>query len=246
MRKTATALSLLLATALAGAAHAAEYKVVDVGDGGTITGKVTFTGTDPDPKVFAITKDQETCGTGNRLVDYVEVKDGALMNVVVYLDKVKSGKPFNEEDATGALDQKGCEFHPFMQVMQNNQKLSVLNSDPVSHNIHTYELIGRARKTVFNVSQPDQGSVINKTVKLKRGTAMKIECDQHDFMHGFIFVAKNPYYALVKEDGSFTIAGVPPGKYTAKAWHGTLGEMKVKVNVEAGKTTSADFAFKGK
>ncbi len=244
-----TAVSFLIAvaaSALSVSLHAATYTVEDVKDGGTISGKVTFSGDDPAPQTYTITKDPETCGTGDRLIDFVKVNNGALTDVVVYLDKVKSGKAFPENEAKGDIDQKGCEFHPFLQVMHNEHQVSVLNSDPVSHNIHTYELIGRAKKTVFNISQPDQGSVINKTVKLKRGTVMKVECDQHDFMHGFVFVARNPYYALVKEDGTFTIDGVPPGKYTLMAWHATLGTQKVKVTMDAGKTLTTDFEFKAK
>jgi Polysaccharide lyase family 4, domain II len=227
-------------------AFAAGYEVAEVTDGGAIAGKVTFTGTDPDPQVYAITKDNEVCGTGDRTIDYVRVNNGALGNVVVYLDKVKSGKAFNDEEAKGNVNQKGCEFHPFLQVMHNKQEFSALNSDPVSHNIHTYELIGKSKKTVINVSQPDQESLYKKEIKLKRGNAMKIECDQHDFMHGFVFVAKNPYYAVVGDDGTFSIDNIPPGKYTVKAWHGTLGTEKAKVEVKAGDALTSDFEFKGK
>lgn len=120
------------------------------------------------------------------------------------------------------------------------------NSDPVLHNIHTYEIIGRAKKTVLNVSQPEQGAITNKKIKLKRGAAMKLECDAHDFMHGFIFVAKNPYYAVVNKDGAFTIKDVPPGKYKIKAWHGTLGIKKDKVEVPANGKVTVNFEYKGK
>ncbi len=246
MKTAASFLIAVMASALSLSLHAATYTVEEVKDGGTITGKVSFSGDDPPPKTYTITKDPETCGTGDRLIDFVKVNNGALNDVVVYLEKVKSGKPFPESEANGDIDQKGCEFHPFLQVMHNDHEISVLNSDPVSHNIHTYELIGRAKKTVFNVSQPDKGSLIKKNVKLKRGTVMKVECDQHDFMHSFVFVAKNPYYAVVKEDGTFSIEGVPPGNYKLVAWHGFLGDEKTKVKVETGKILTANFEFKAK
>ena len=70
------------------------------------------------------------------------------------------------------------------------------------------------------------------------------ECDAHDFMHGFVFVARNPYFAKVAEDGSYTIADVPPGKYTIKAWHGMLKNQKAKVTVDAGGKATVDFTFK--
>ena len=229
----------------ASTAYAGKYKVIEVKDGGSITGKVTFVGTDPAPKVFAVTKDQDTCGKEDRKLDFVKVKDGALTDVVVYLAKVKQGKAFSKDDAKGGVNQKGCAFDPFIQIMHNKEDFTAKNSDPVSHNIHTYEIMGRAKKTVFNISQPDKGEVTKK-IKLKRGAGMKIECDQHDFMHGFAFVAKNPYYALVAEDGTYKIEGVPAGKYKIKAWHGTLGEKKGKVEVKAGAEATADFEFKGK
>ena len=244
MNKTSL-IALLLISSATLTAHAAAYKVIDVKDGGSISGKVSFTGTDPDPVIYAITKDQDVCGTGNRLIDFVKVNNGALGDVVVYLDKVKKGKAFINHDAgKGSLDQKGCEFIPFLQVMYNNEELSVLNSDTVSHNIHTYEQIGKAKKTVLNISQPDKDSLIKKKIKLKRGTTMKVECDQHDFMHSYVYIAKSPYFAVVGKDGSYTIDNIPAGKYTIKAWHGTLGTKKSKVKIEGGKTAGADFEFK--
>ena len=236
----------LIATALAAPAQAAKYKTVAVKNGGTITGKVSFTGKDPAPKDFAVTKNPEVCGSADRKIDFVKVNNGALEEAVVYIAKIKAGKAFPEKlTKPFKLDQHNCAFHPFLGAMANGQKLDVVNSDPVLHNIHTYEQIGRAKRTVFNVSQPDKGTIVKK-VKLRRGTSMKIECDAHDFMHGFMFVAKNPYFAVVKDDGSYAIKDVPPGKYTLKVWHGTLGTKKTKITVAAGATATHDFTFKGK
>ena len=179
--------SILLSTFLS-VAYAAPYKVTDVKDGGSITGKVSFTGKDPAPKVYKVTKDMKVCGKDERSIDFVKVTNGGLSNVVVFLDKVKSGKAFDKKVTSAKINQKGCEFDPFVQIMYIDENLEALNSDPVSHNIHTYELIGKSKRTVVNVSQPKQGSVIKKKIKMRRGNGMKVECDQHDFMHGFVFV----------------------------------------------------------
>ncbi len=40
--------------------------------------------------------------------------------------------------------------------MKNETKIAAVNQDPILHNIHTYEIIGRTKKTVFNVSQQTQ------------------------------------------------------------------------------------------
>ena len=246
MKKTLTTLAIACATTavISMPTYAAKYKEITVSNGGTITGSVKFTGKDAAPVVYKVAKDVDTCGAENRQIDYVKVNNGMLTDVVVYLDKVKAGKKFTPME--GNVDQKGCTFDPFIQVMTNNNTFVAKNSDPVLHNIHTYEIMGRAKKTVMNVSQPKQNAVTKKKVKLKRGAGMKIECDAHDFMHGFVFVAKNPYYAIVGTDGKFTISDIPAGKYKIKAWHGTLGEKKGNATIAAGGTTTVDFTFKGK
>ena len=225
------------------AAGAAAYEVTEVQNGGTLSGKVVFSGADPAPQSYTIDKNTDVCGNGQE-IDFVKVNNGMLTDVVVYLDNIQAGKAFSDDKAE--IKQDGCKFLPFLSVIVNGQDLTVYNLDTVAHNVHTYELIGSAKRTAFNVNQPDQGSVLTKKVKLRRGNIMKVECDQHDFMHGFVFVAKNPYYAVVSEDGSFTIDGIPPGTYTAKAWHGTLGVQEGILEIDSGSSAVLDFEFQGK
>jgi hypothetical protein len=244
MKKTLLTSALLSASLLASPVYAAKYKVIEVANGGTITGKVTFKGNDPAPVVYPISKDNDVCGQDDREIDFVKVNNGALNDAVVYLSKIKEGKKFAVIE--GKINQDKCTFEPFLSVMTNNANMSAKNSDPVLHNIHTYELIGRSKKTIINISQPEQGAITNKKIKLKRGAAMKLECDAHDFMHGFIFVAKNPYYAVVNKDGSFSIKDVPAGKYKINAWHGTLGIKKSNVVIAANETARVNFEYKGR
>jgi len=245
IKQITLATGLSLALAASPQLMAAKYKVVDVANGGSISGTVNFSGKDPDPVVFKISKDNDVCGNGTREVDFVRTSGGKLKDVMVYLQKVKQGKPFPKGLEQAEILQQGCEFKPWVTLMENGAEANIVNDDPVLHNIHTYELIGKAKKTVMNISQPDKGT-IKKKVKLKRGVAMKIECDAHDFMHAFAFVPKNPYFALVDDNGQFTIDNVPPGKYKVVAIHGTLGSKKGKVEVAPGGQATIDFSFQGK
>ena len=65
-------------------------------------------------------------------------------------------------------------------------------------------------------------------------------------MKSYIGVLKTPFFAVSKEDGSFTISGVPAGTYTVVAWKegGATGtEKTMQVKVEANGTAKADFSF---
>ena len=238
-------LILFLAVFLVGNCIAQEYTVQAVADGGTISGKVLFDGTPPKPKVMTVTKDKEVAGAATRQVDVVVVNEGKLADAVVYLEKVAAGKDWPELTDGGLIDQKGARFIPHSRVIRAGMKVPVKNSDPVMHNIHAYELIGRGRRTMFNKGQP-RGLTFKLPFDVKRSHFVKLECDAHNFMHEYLFVASDPYYSVSAKDGSYTISDIPPGSYTLMIWHPNLGTQKAAVTVKAGETATHDFTFKGK
>ena len=69
---------------------------------------------------------------------------------------------------------------------------------------------------------------------------------QHNYMQVFFQPVANPYYAIVGEDGTFTIDGVPPGTYELNAFHPVLGKQEANVTVAAKGKATADFAFAAK
>jgi len=210
---------------------------------GSITGKITFAGTPPASRKVLITKDNAVCGNGSREIKEVDVKGGLLRNVVVYVAGKLAGDTPPAPPAGGyKLEQKGCAFQPYIMYMPKNAELNVINSDGVAHNIHAYEIIGRARRDVFNFSQPTKGHVRKQKVKPRRGKAVQLTCDIHDFMTGWIFVPPNSK-ATVSKDGTFTLSGVPAGNYTVKVFHPTLGEKSAQVAVSASGAVTANFAY---
>lgn len=250
---TALLLGAFALVALAGPADAAKrgkYTEVEVTDGGSITGKVSFTGALPDDAIerILITKNNDVCGDGEREVVWVDVKDGALRGAFVFIDKVKEGKPWPAPEAGAYMVvQKECRFRPWAQVVQPGPFV-IRNSDSgVLHNINARELIGVekgriVKKTLFNFGQPDPGD-INDKIKPRRSSYIAINCEAHNFMFGFILAPVNPYAVVVGEDGSFSIDNIPPGKYTLKAWHPRFGVMKTKIIIAANQALESNFQF---
>ncbi len=216
----------------------------EVRDGGVVHGVVRFAGEPPPAKSIPITKDQEVCGEGNRVVEEVRVSDGALQNVVVYLEEVEAGKGWSIPDDGVVLDQRECRFIPEIVVIPKGEPLVILNSDPVLHNIHAREIMGRIHRTIFNLGQPDQGSRLTQRVRLRRSNQVELECDAHEFMHAGMLVVTNPYYAKVDQAGAFSVAEVPPGTYIVKAWHPTLGTQEQEVTIEPNGTLEVAFTFR--
>lgn len=210
------------------------YEVVEVKNGGTIEGKVTFSGSAPPPKIIEIGQDREVCGKTREIFE-VEGKDGGIKNAVVNIANIKKGKKFDLQEAI--LDQKGCAFTPHI-VLAPPGKLTILNSDPVSHNMHTYPTKNESVNTVLT-------KLKRKTsISLKSPETIPVKCDQHGFMSAFIVVAEHPYYALTDEAGAFRLRDVPPGTYTLEVWQEKLGKQQQKVTVEAGKTAAVELTYK--
>lgn len=232
-----------------GQSHAA-YKEMAVANGGTIKGKVTFKGTLPADAVekVVINKNPEVCGEGYREVVWVDVKDGALRGAFVFIDDIKEGKAWPKpEGGMYMIEQKGCRFRPWAQVIKPGD-ITVRNSDKgVLHNINIREMINvesdsPVRKVIFNFGQPDPGDIL-KELKPRRSPFISINCEAHNFMFGFMMAPEHPYAAVVSDDGSFAIKDIPPGTYTAKAWHPRFGLKEVKVTVPPKGTATVSFEF---
>jgi hypothetical protein len=228
------AVAVLVAAALP--VHA--YDVVAVSDGGTIKGKVVYAGTPPGKKKVIPTKDKEACGSGVREVDQILLgPDKAVQEAIVYLKTVEKGKAWEKAAKTPAIDNVKCDFNPHVQVIPAGD-LEIVNSDPVLHNTHGF--LGKL--TVFNVALPNQGQRIKRP--LKKPGIVRVECDAHGWMLGWIYVAENPYYALSAKDGTFTLASVPPGSYTLVTWQEYTGAVEIPVAVKAKDTATVTVELK--
>jgi hypothetical protein len=203
------------------------YQVGDVAGGGTIAGKVVYNGNVP-VRTVVPTKDQAVCG-GVREEPEVRVGAGnGVGDAIVYLKEVAAGKDWPSAE-TPVLENKDCLFLPVIQAIPVG-KLNVLNSDPVLHNTAGYY----GKRNAFNVALPNQGQTVE--VDLPRAGQVRVECDAHGWMLGFVYAVANPYYAMTSEDGSFEITDVPPGKYTLIANQAYTGPVEIEVEVASGQT----------
>jgi hypothetical protein len=232
----ALSISLILAAVLAASESAIAYEETTVSDGGSIAGKVVFQGDVPMRKIIT-TKDQDVCGGIREEPEIIVDGEKAVTDAVVYLAKVDKGKAWPAAGAKPVLNNVKCVFEPRVQVMHAG-KLEVKNSDPVLHNTHGFY----GKRTAFNLALPNKDQVIE--ADLDRAGTVRVECDAHGWMLGWIYVVDNPYYAVTGADGSFTITDVPPGDYTLIATHEFTGPIEIPVTVKAGEETSAPVELK--
>lgn len=203
------------------------YEGGDVANGGKITGTVTFAGEAPAMEKIEATKDAEVCAKTEKFEESLVVGDSnGLKNVVVSITNIEKGKARASEG--GTLDQKECVYTPRVVLSPAGADLTILNSDGILHNIHTYS---EANPSI-NKAQPKFRKKM--TQKFEKPETVRLECDAHSWMKGWLVVTDHPYYAVTDASGVFELSDVPAGSYTLKFWHETLGETTQDVTVEAG------------
>jgi plastocyanin len=127
--------------------------------------------------------------------------------ILVYV--VKAEGQFPAPDKATVLDQKHMEFTPYVLPILAGGSLTFKNSDKVAHNIFSPDGAG------YNLGTFPPGETRAQTFK-DVGIYTQL-CSLHPEMEAYVVVVQNPYYALTKPDGTFSIKGVPDGDYQVRA-----------------------------
>ena len=193
--------------------------------GGTVEVEVKYSGA-PVIDKLKVNKDTEKCGTEAVIEKVVVGPNKGLSNAVVSVAGAK-GAPTAKK---AVIDQHGCKFVPHVVAMTPGE-IEVKNSDDILHNIHTYS----TANPPVNKAQPKFKKVM--TEKFEKPEIIKVTCDVHSWMLGWIAVMPHPFFAITDANGVAKIENVPPGKQTIEVWHETLGKMTKDVEVKPGQTT---------
>lgn len=212
------------------------------GDEGNLVGTVSFVGVPPGPRRIDVSADP-ICETINPEVttEDVIVTDGKLANVFVYARAGDALDAYNFEAPSSevSLEHKGCRYVPHALGMQTQQILKVLNSDPTTHNTHPIPKNNRE----WNQSQPPGATPIEHRFDW-RELFIPVKDNQHPWEKAYVGVFSHPFFAVSDKDGSYRIAGLPPGQYTIVAWHERYGEQTIDVPIDRRERKRLDFTFR--
>jgi high-affinity iron transporter len=122
------------------------------------------------------------------------------------------------------VNQKGLQFEPRVQAVQAGQIVQFKNEDNETHNVHIL-----TPGVPFNQSM-SHGLAVD--YRAEKPGLLRIVCDVHSHMRGFVVVSPTPYFAVCRPDGRFSLHDVADGRYRLQVWHemgqGTSREIEVK------------------
>jgi hypothetical protein len=81
-------------------------------------------------------------------------------------------------------------------------------------------------------------------LKFRRPESIRVTCDVHSWMEAWIVVTEHPYCVASDEKGAFELTDVPPGTYTLRLWHESLGEAEQQVTVKPNAESRVEFTLR--
>jgi plastocyanin len=157
---------------------------------------------------------------------------GDLGDVVVWIEGAKT----RPKPAAVKMTMKNKQFVPRVVVVPVGGSVEFPSEDPIFHNV--FSVSGENRFDLGLYKRPKSGAWTFQ----KPGIA-RVYCNIHPQMSAVVVVRDNPFYARANADGTFTIEGVPAGKYEVKAWHDRGGESMAQVTVPADGAVTAELAL---
>jgi plastocyanin len=158
---------------------------------------------------------------------------------VVYVDAIP-GKTFPAPSKEAIMAQRDLAFAPHILVVQQGTTVGFLNSDAVQHNVF-WPAVGGNKKAGHNMGTWPQGE--KHPFKFDQPGVVRLLCNVHSEMSGYIIVSPTPYFAQTDASGNYKIENVPDGKYSVTAWHEGIKTQSKPVTVAG--TGKADFTLAG-
>ncbi|WDA39814.1 methylamine utilization protein [Erythrobacter sp. BLCC-B19] len=132
------------------------------------------------------------------------------------------------------MAQKNREFTPGTLIVAKGSTVAFPNLDNVRHSIYSFSKPARFEIELYGRDQTrTQGFAVAGSVKLG--------CNIHDEMRGYIRVTDTPYAAKTDTNGYVTLTGMPGGGASLTVWHPALrapgNESKSPITINGGSQT---------
>lgn len=204
----------------------------------SVRGVVRVAGRHPRGKA-RLTDDCAALHAGPLLLDdIVADEQGQVQWAFVYVKKGLEGRRYPPPESPVVIDQRGCRYEPHVVGLVAGQRLKVTNSDDLLHNVHGLPFANRE----WNWGQPTRGAH-NEIVLPVPEVMIRMKCDIHPWMGAWIGVLEHPFFAVTGPDGSFSIEGLPEGRYGIEVRHEAFEPVLREVELGAGEARAEEFVL---
>ena len=137
---------------------------------------------------------------------------------------------------TPEVKQMNEEFVPHVLAIRVGTTVDFPNYDKIYHNVFSF-----SKTKSFDLGRYAKGK--SKSVNFDKTGIVQVFCEIHSFMHAYILVLPNKYYAKSSPDGIYLITGIPAGEYNLTARHESFPEQTKKIKIGNAETLTVNFEF---
>lgn len=221
---------------------------------GAVEGTLTYRGKIPQADIA------DQAGRKRDLLS-VHAKNNGLADAVVFIN-LPAAKPGEQRPAPPkndssvekeksvpakpalVIDQKDFYFVPHVAAVRAGEPVKFTNSDFANHNVHADAF---ETKNSFNIVTGTGGDYTHRFRVERRNRPIRLGCDIHRWMSGWIYIFDHPHYAVTDADGKFKIAGLPAGKHKLSIRQpdgGFSADREIEVSAEKTARVEVEFTEK--
>jgi len=145
-----------------------------------------------------------------------------------------SGRLETEKPGTAVEDQVDKEFVPYVQAIRVGSYVKFPNKDDIRHHVYSFSPAKKFELPLYS-GTPASPVLFDKVGVVKLG------CNIHDWMIGYLYVTDAPYFGKTAAQGRVELKDLPAGAYRVSVWHprldgaeeATAQQIEVKDNAPA-------------
>ena len=139
-------------------------------------------------------------------------------NAIVWIEGLHAGG--SGAAAQGEMRSEQKRFAPRAIALRKNGTVQFPNVDAIYHNVFSVSGTNRFDLGLYR-------SGVAKERKFEDPGLVRVYCNIHPQMVGFVMVVDSDFAAVTGPDGSFRFQGVPAGTHVVRVWHEEGGETPV-------------------
>lgn len=157
--------------------------------------------------------------------------------VVVAMPNQNQAKVKKNQQAV-VIDQVDKEFVHYITVIPTGTPVQFPNNDNIRHHVYSFSPAKQFELPLY-MGTPAKPVVFDKPGVVKLG------CNIHDWMVGYLYITDAPFFKKTDKDGKAQLADLPPGKYTVSLWHPRMqaSEAESQQTVVVGDTGKNSASF---
>lgn len=138
---------------------------------------------------------------------------------------------------TKQIVQKDLTFIPALLPVRTGTRVEFPNlEEDTYHNIFSYS---PAKRFDLGRYRPEERPVPSQVFDV--AGLVTLRCDIHEHMRALVLVLDTPHFVVTNNDGGYRLTGLPPGRYTLKAWVDSRTTHEKPVELKSGSTLHVDF-----